>query len=103
MGAGFRTPTSVESRGQGPARLALDRGDGGDHGAAGHDRAVHLHLLGGGGGGGLPGPHLAGLQIRELGGKGGRMSLSESPDRHNRDYITIADTFIRARNNSVTQ
>lgn len=56
----------AEGGGERPARLALHRGDGGDHGAAWHHGSVHLHPLGGGGCGRQPGAHLAGLQVREL-------------------------------------
>lgn len=58
--------TYVESKGGGAARLALHRGDGGDHRATGHDCTVHLHPLVGGWGGRVPGPHLTGLQIGKL-------------------------------------
>lgn len=58
--------TQVEPVGERSARFALHGRDGGDHGAAGHDGAVHLHPLTGGWGGRVPGPHLTGLQVGKL-------------------------------------
>ena len=58
--------TYVESKRERPTWLALHRGDGGNHGATGHDRPVHLNPLTGGWGGRVPGPHLTGLQVGKL-------------------------------------
>lgn len=60
--------TQAESRRERSARFTLHRGDGGYHGAAGHDCAIHLHLLTVGWGGRVPGPHLAGFQVGKLEG-----------------------------------
>lgn len=66
-GPGVGPPLTGAQRGRPPrveARLGLHGGDGGDHGAARHHRAVFLYL--GGGRRALPGPRFAGFHETEL-------------------------------------